>query len=160
MKAGFAAREAIKRVEDSGLLMPSQPEGELPSVPYELDELDDRALMRLFAVLTGWCDYLAAQAAVAAIDERRAERDLEMSRAESMVRHAGSGKVTIARAASAADADVLEQQDRADRYRAYRSLVSVLASNAERDAALVSRELTRRTASSVSPARRSTRWSP
>lgn len=58
------------------------------------------------------------------------------------------------------DLDPLVQelkQDIANRY-AYRKLVGVLFTNVERDAALVSRELTRRTGSYEAKPRRENRW--
>lgn len=69
-------------------------------------------------------------------------------------------RVSLAKAKRAQDADVVDRkQDVANRY-AYRKLVGVLFTNAERDAALISRELTRRTGSLEAKPRRENRWRP
>lgn len=72
----------------------------------------------------------------------------------------GSGKdrVTVAKAERSLDPDVMEQkQEVANRY-AYRKMIGVLFINTEREAALVSRELTRRTGSYEAKPRRDVRW--
>lgn len=78
-----------------------------------------------------------------------------------MIRDWGGTKddrVAVAKASRVLDPDVAEQkQEVANRY-AYRKLVAVLFTNIERDAALVSRELTRRTGSYEAKPRRESRW--
>ena len=67
-------------------------------------------------------------------------------------------RVAVAKAQRQADPQVIERkQTVAERY-AYRKLVAVLFGNVEREAALVSRELTRRTGSQEARPRRETRW--
>ena len=67
-------------------------------------------------------------------------------------------RVTVAKAERSLDPDVLERkQEVANRY-AYRKMIGVLFINTEREAALVSRELTRRTGSYEAKPRRDVRW--
>lgn len=117
--------------------------------------------MELFATLTAWAGFLSGQLAVAEIDERAAESVLEAAEATALVRDWGGTKddrVAVAKAQRSADPEVMERkQEVANRY-AYRKLIGVLFTNVERDAALVSRELTRRTGSYESKPRRESRW--
>jgi hypothetical protein len=117
--------------------------------------------MELFAQLTAWAGFLGAQLAAAEIDERAAEAVLEAAEATAMVRDWGGTKddrVAIAKAQRMNDPEVVERkQEVANRY-AYRKLVGVLFINVERNAALVSRELTRRTGSYEAKPRRESRW--
>jgi hypothetical protein len=131
--------------------------------------------MELFAQLTAWAGFLSGQLAVAEIDERTAEAVLEAAEATALIRGYAEldasrevgprGGVTEVRATMVKahrdlDPDViLQKQSIAERY-AYRKLVGVLFTNVERDAALVSRELTRRTGSYEAKPRRESRWRP
>ena len=156
-----ASAAAVALLEKQGLSLPRQPDDRLPRVPDSLSELGDGPLMELFAQLTAWAGFLGAQLAAAEIDERAAEFVLEAAEATAMVRDwGGSGKdrVTVAKAERSLDPDVMEQkQEVANRY-AYRKMIGVLFINTEREAALVSRELTRRTGSYEAKPRRDVRW--
>lgn len=143
---------ALDLIESQGLSFPVSPvtDDEVPPLPADLTTLDDEGLMDLFARLTGWDDYVATQMAVAMVDERDTERRMEIAEARAVTSSWGgtSGdRVAIAKAKIALDPEVQElKKEHQDRY-AYRKLVETLFNNLERDAALVSRELTRRTSS-------------
>lgn len=161
VEAAEASSEAMAKLERQGLSLRTQPADPIPPVPESLSELGDGPLMELFASLTAWAGYLSGQLAVAEIDERAAESVLEAAEATAMVRDwggTGADRVAVAKAQRQADPEViLRKQTAAERY-AYRKLVGVLFTNVERDAALVSRELTRRTGSQESRPRRESRW--
>jgi hypothetical protein len=156
-----ASAAAQAMLEKQGLALPLQPVDPIPPVPDSLSELGDGPLMELFAQLTAWAGFLGAQLAAAEIDERAAEAVLEAAEATAMVRDWGGTKddrVAIAKAQRMNDPEVVERkQEVANRY-AYRKLVGVLFINVERNAALVSRELTRRTGSYEAKPRRESRW--
>ena len=142
------SNQAEAKLKAQGLFLPIKPDIEIPDLPTDITELDDDSLMELFVILTGWSDHISAQVAVAMVDEREAQRDVDVAEAQAMVRHwkGGSGdRVAIVKAQIAADPDVIELHDHLEERYAYRKLVEVLANNIDRDAALVSRELTRRT---------------
>lgn len=114
--------------------------------------------------MTGWAGYLSGQVATAEIDERAAEATLDTAEAVALVRSRedadAKALATILKAQRDLDPAVVEmRQEVANRY-AYRKLVGVLFTNVERDAALVSRELTRRTGSYEAKPRRESRWRP
>lgn len=111
--------------------------------------------------------------AIAEIDERAAESTLETTQALSLLRSydkldgerevgprggVTEVRMTVLKAQREADPVVQElKQEVAARY-AYRKLVGVMFTNVERDASLVSRELTRRTGSYEAKPRRENRW--
>lgn len=104
---------------------------------------------------------MGAQVAAAEIDERAAEEVQEAAEATALIRDWGGTKeerVTVAKAHRLVDPDVAEQRQKVlDQY-AYRKLIGVLFTNVERDAFIVSRELTRRTGSLEAKPRRESRW--
>jgi len=161
VEAAESSAAAMKKLSLQGLSLPKQPTDPIPPVPDSLSELGDGPLMELFAQLTGWAGFLSGQLAVSEIDERAAESVLEAAEATAMVRDWGGTRdtrVAVAKAQRQADPAVIEhKQDVANRY-AYRKLVAVLFTNIERNAALVSRELTRRTGSLEAKPRRESRW--
>lgn len=152
---------ALAKLQKQGLTLPERPELDIPRVPVELSELADGPLMELFAQLTAWAGFLSGQLAAAEIDERAAETVLEAAEATAMIRDWGGTKddrVAVAKASRVLDPDVAEQKQQVSERYAYRKLVGVLFTNVERDAALVSRELTRRTGSYEAKPRRESRW--
>ena len=120
-------------------------------------------MMRLFVGLTRWTDHYAGQLAIAEVEERETETVLEKAKALVLLgkwAHAGKDdRITIAKAEVATDPDVEEWQAKHDEAYARRKMLGVLFQAAERDAAAVSRELTRRTGRMESNDRRSSRWS-
>lgn len=182
-----SSAEAAAALEKQGLTLPAQPTDPIPSVPESVSELGDGPLMELFAALTAWAGFLSGQLAVAEIDERAAESALDELEALALIRSHREEKderearlaeeaaveedkpprrraappapgMTVLKAHRDLDPAVVEQkQEIANRY-AYRKLIGVLFTNVERDAALVSRELTRRTGSYESKPRRESRW--
>lgn len=156
-----ASSRAAAALAKQGLTLPEQPPDPLPKVPDSLSELGDGPLMELLAQLTAWAGFLGAQVAAAEIDERAAEEVQEAAEATALIRDWGGTKeerVTVAKAHRLVDPDVAEQRQKVlDQY-AYRKLIGVLFTNVERDAFIVSRELTRRTGSLEAKPRRESRW--
>ncbi len=110
-------------------------------------------------LLTRWADYSGAQLAMAAVDERVAEALHDKAKAISVVRDWGGkdDRVNVAKARLETDEDVVTtRQALLDAY-AYRKILEVRYEAYVRDAAVVSRELTRRV-DREAPERRSHRW--
>lgn len=154
-KTSAAAAAALLQVEEQGLGFPDSPLSDLPELPEDITACADSTLMELFTQFTGWADYVGTQHALAVIDERDAERQLEIAEATAVTSTwsgTSADRVAIAKAKIALDPAVQTAKKTVqDRY-AYRKLIETLFANLERDAALVSRELTRRT--SFAPATR------
>jgi len=143
--------QAMKIFEENGFYFPNKPVYEIPNLPRDITDLGDEALMELFVCLTSWSDYLSSQFAVASIDEREAGRTVSVLEAKAMIANwkGGSGdRVAIAKANIALDPGVAAANEDLEAKHAYRKLIETLVQNVDRDSALVSRELTRRTSDS------------
>ena len=63
-------------VANQELPIPRKPPADMTSVPDDVTELSDSALMKLFGRLSGWQKYLATQLALAEVDEKYLSRRL------------------------------------------------------------------------------------
>jgi hypothetical protein len=129
-------------------LLPDRPETERLTLPADISSVSSDKLAELFTQLTAWADYIAAQLAFAQEDEASAERRakyiFDKLLVEKMGNRATGDRITLVRAQVNIEPDVQEAaQLHADKT-AYRKLVQMLLENHERDIALVSREITRR----------------
>lgn len=158
LRLGPISQKAVQTLTQQGLSLSPQPEIEMPVLPADLTAIDDEDLMVLYSLLTAWSDYISTQVSCAQVDERAAERRLSHAENLLMISSGANGdRVTYARAQVAADPSIIALKDSVEESHAYRKLVESLAVNVERDAALVSRELTRRTSSRSRSS--SSRWS-
>lgn len=149
-------------IKDQGLRVAVKPMEDMPRLPQDITSIDDETLMDLFVSLTTWNDYLSVQVACAQIDERAAQRTMDFAENSSLINGWKGGsqdRVAIAKANVAVDPEVHKLRKDLDEKHAYRKLIEVMSNNVERDASLVSRELTRRTSGAAAPNRRATRWS-
>lgn len=156
MKLGPSSQRAYDELLSQGLSLHPQPETEIPVLPPDLTAIDDEDLMILYSLLTAWSDFVSAQVSCAQVDERAAEKKLSHSENLLMIASGDRGdRVTFARAQVAADPKISALKEEIESLHAYRKLVETLSTNIERDANLVSRELTRRTSarSRTSPSR-------
>lgn len=144
-------KEAKELLEGQGFKFPEQPNDEdQPSLPSDLSDLDDRDLMEEFALFTAWADYAAAQVGLAVIAEREAEREVDSEEARvwrDQLRFNPKAPVAAVKAVMMTDPKVIDARKIHDKAYAYRRLVADLTDRYERDAAVLSRELTRRTQS-------------
>jgi len=158
---GSDSSAATARLARQGLSLPLRPEFEIPSLPRDITELSDEQLMDAFVELTSWNDYISTQVAAAQVDERAAQRLLDVTEANATASNWSGGRddrVAITKAKVATDPSVAAAREAFAERHAYRKLVEALGFNVERDAALFSRELTRRTSGATPTARRSSRW--
>jgi hypothetical protein len=149
--------------QDLGIEEPDHPQGGLPRLEANLDEITDHELMSLFVQLTRWTDYLQNQATIEEIRERYA--DAEVRKLEGLYMTANkpervSEAVTWVRAQMELDPGVQNARDVLRVVYARRKLKAMLFESTERDAAVVSRELTRRTDTRSPGYRRADRGAP
>lgn len=148
LKLGGTSQRAYDELMTQGLSLHPQPETEIPILPPDLTAIDDEDLMVLYSLLTAWSDFVSAQVSCAQVDERAAEKKLAHSENLLMIASGDRGdRVTYARAQVAAEPTIVALKEDIENLHAYRKLVETLSMNIERDASLVSRELTRRTSS-------------
>jgi hypothetical protein len=100
--------------------------------------------MRLFVRLTKWAEYLSTQLACAEVDESYADEYLSRVKAIKALSNTGEKTVTLMKAKAYEDEDFLTAHERHQEAYAYRKLIKVKYDNAERNSAMLSRELTRR----------------
>lgn len=140
---GDRGLEAKRMAERQRYDLPARPEGPIPEVPDDLIDLHDEELLGLMTQYTRWAAHLSVQLALAEVDERWAEAEMEKQRALALL--GGTAKdVTRTKAAAYQSEDYLEAEKSYYERMAYRKLVAPLYANADRWAALLSRELTRR----------------
>lgn len=137
----------VQKLESLGLSI-EKPTMEVGHLPADITTLSSEQLGEKFTVLTAWADYAAAQLAVAQIEERAVQRKLEFLENTLLVTKLGSAtkseRVTLVKAQIATDPELVSlTQEHEEKY-AYRKLVEMMLGNYERDIALISRELTRR----------------
>lgn len=148
-RMGRHSKAAYQEIKAQGMDLPQQPESDMPQLPPDLTELGDRDLMGLYQKYVAWSDYISVQVSCAQVDERNAMRNLEMHENASLLMLQARGKkVTEARNEMKSDPALEAWRDAAFGAEAYRKMIESLLNNCERDASLISRELTRRTTES------------
>lgn len=120
--------------------------------------------MQLFVGLTRWTDYFGGLLAICDVEERSANLILEKAKALALLKAGGArgrdDRVTYAKAEVAVDPEVTEHEAAYESAHAKRRFAAVHFEASERDASLVSRELTRRIGRSEVHERRTARWTP
>lgn len=139
----------IESLQHQGLQFRTRMELQIPEVPSDITELDDEGLMQLFGELTAYANFLSAQYACALIDEKNAEQALDFIESKRYIAAYEVNKketVTIMKARLATDPEIIALREASSAKYAYKKLIEVMLNNIERNTQLVSRELTRRTA--------------
>lgn len=117
----------------------------LPELPSDLTELTVDRLMGLMVDFTNWAAYAGGQLAQAAIAEKHAEADLAMAQARAAVAARGEKSVAAQKAAAAADPAAQDAAERLTEAYALRKSLEAVHEGLKAKAAVVSRDLTRRT---------------
>ena len=148
LNLGESSKSAIDIMQQQNLNMwPVQ--SNQPIMPKDISVLDSEELSELFTRLTAWTNYVAGQLAAAQVDEKFLEKKLANSEAQLFlakdVSKVKGERVTLIKAQVAADPKIIDLEEKLMGAYAYRKMVEVVANNFERDIALVSREITRRT---------------
>jgi hypothetical protein len=139
---------AVKKMAEQNITMwPDQ--SDHPKMPKDISILDSDELSALFTQLTAWSNYVAGQLAAAQVDEHVLNKKKDSLEARLFLDKDNSKvkgeRVTLIKAQVAADPRVEDLENELTHAYAYRKMVEVVANNFERDVALVSREITRRT---------------
>lgn len=146
LKASLAVAADL---EKQHLPLPRRPRSDVPELHGDLTDLEDSDLIDLLVKFTRWADYSGGQLAVADVDERFADAYLDKLKAMGLVEtyeDEGPKKGGVTRARAGKTLDPVYQEAVQDKLNAYarRKLLSARHEAFERDAAVVSRELTRR----------------
>lgn len=142
------SRDVLASISELGFSLTAKPDYEIPDLPRDITELDDEGLMDLFVQFTQWNDHLAGAHAIAVINEREAQRNLDNAEAAALMKNwtgAKGDRITLIKAQISANEDIKEFAYQLDVKYAFRKLIETRTLNVERDSQVVSRELTRRT---------------
>ena len=148
MKVGDSGNEALQAIRGQGFAVDEEFDGILPQMPYDITDLDDLGVMRLWQEYNAYLSFILAQVTVAAMDEASAKKNLDLIDAEYTAKHT-QPKMTVSaiKALVAVEEDVQDAEYTYEVKHNYRKGMEMLHTNVERDCAFISRELTRRTSS-------------
>lgn len=164
-----AAKETLQakaEVERMGIEFGPQPDGGSPVLPHDPTALDDSQLMVMFTNFMAWVDFSATQLGFAEVDERMFDAMLEKRRDLLLLRAMPSSEAlrkredTMTRVKAEVDthAELVElQQQHAEAY-ARKKLLTTTYERYDRDAFVLSREITRRGGGQDPKLRRASRW--
>ena len=148
LNLGPMSNLAVKKMAEQNINMWPEQSGQ-PQMPKDISLLDSDELSSLFTELTAWSNFVAGQLAAAQVDEYVLNKKKDSLEAKLFLDKDNSKvkgeRVTLIKAQVAADERVMDLEDQVMHAYAYRKMVEVISDNFERDVALVSREITRRT---------------
>ena len=123
------------------------PSEDIPRLPDDLTEIDDRDLMMLMREHLAWVEYSGYRLARGEIEERELDMHISQRLAFILVSQWGgsSDRVAIVKAEGEGDREVKAMRDKHIKAMAYRKIIQNLYEAADRRVNLISRELTRRT---------------
>lgn len=120
-----------------------------PELPTDITLLGDEDLMVLYTHFVIFSDFVNTQLSCAVIDEKELDRQLSGLESAKMMKYTASAgakaSVTAVKALVEDDDDIRKLKIQHIQKYAYRKMLETLANNSERDSAVCSRELTRRT---------------
>lgn len=138
---------AVEKFQGWGLTF-NKPSDEQVALPSDITAIPSEELGALFTRLTAWTDYIASQLTMAQLEERAALKKKDYAENVMLVKRMGAQvkgeRVTAVKAEIAVNQDIVDLDNDYEEKYAYRKLVEMLLTNHERDLALVSREITRR----------------
>lgn len=133
-----------------------EPHYDIPEVPEDLTDVDDRELMQLFSQQIAWQNFFSTLVVQAEHAEMQAELKLTEAKAAAMQ---GTGKLNDKRAERDTDLAVIKANTDFINAKANRKAYQVVTDNRDRCASLLSRELTRRVGRSPLQGR-ADKWTP
>jgi hypothetical protein len=148
LNLGDGSKQAVEKMREQNInLWPEQ--DKQPPMPKDISLLESDELSALFTRLTAWSNFVAGQLAASQVDEKVLEKRRDMLEAKLLIMKDTSKvkgeRVTMMKAQVMADPDFMDVEERYMSAYAYRKMLEVVYNNFERDVALVSREITRRT---------------
>lgn len=138
----------LDALKSQGFLIERETFIDTPKIPSDITDLGEEDLMALFTHLTSYLTFVNTQLACAEIDELNAKKKLDYEQGIltlSLTSGDNAEKITTARLKVATDPNIKELEAEYTKRTSYTKLVSMMYDNVNKDLALVSRELTRRT---------------
>jgi hypothetical protein len=139
--------DLVSKLKDLGLTV-VKPDMEAVKLPADITLLSSEQVGETFTVLTAWANYAASTLTMAQLEERNAQRKLDLLENKLLVQKMGTAikgeRITLVKAQISIDQDIQDLSLEFEEKYAYRKLVEMMLATYERDLSLVSRELTRR----------------
>jgi hypothetical protein len=150
------SQTTIDIIRSQGFTLESEFDRDTPMMPFDVTDLDDINLMRLFQEHNAYLQFILAQVTCAQIDESNAKKRMDMAEAIAMEEQArlAPPKTTVSaiKAKVMADPTVEKLADAAAFAHDYRKGMEMMYTNVKSDCDFISRELTRRTSGGFSRA--------
>ena len=143
----------LKAMRQQGFVIDEEFEGVMPKMPFDITDLDDLGVMRLWQEHNAYLAFILAQVTCAQIDESNAKKRLEAAEAEASAR-VTQPKMTVnaVKAQVANDPLVTKLSGEYSFAHDYRKGMEMMYTNVKMDCDFISRELTRRTSGGFSRA--------
>lgn len=139
----------LEELDNQGLGVNPNMDMPKPELPFDITGLGDEDLMILYTQFVIFSDFVNTQLSCAVIDEKELERQLSGLESSKLMQYTASAgaktSVTAVKALVEDDDDIRSLKVQHLQKYAYRKMLETLANNSERDSAVCSRELTRRT---------------
>jgi hypothetical protein len=143
--------KAKAELQKRGVKLPPKPRDEMPRLrikgPQRLSDLDDSELMTELVRFTRWQDYISGEYTLAEIDETVLTDAIEVAKALHLSREwrgPSDSRVRIAQANATIDNQVRDLTNQFLAAKARRKALGVVLESLDRDARVVSREITLR----------------
>jgi type VI protein secretion system component VasK len=138
-------------MKEQGFYVEQEFTGIIPQMPFDITDLDDLGVMRLWQEYNAYLAFILAQVTAANMDESANKKYLDLIEAQFTAKHT-QPKMTVSavKALVAMEPDVQAVESAYDVTHNYRKGMEMLYTNIERDCAFISRELTRRTSGGFS----------
>jgi hypothetical protein len=151
--------EIVETLDSDGFNLAPRPKAEgLPDLPADPTLLSDGDVATLFFAFTGWLSYAETKLWEAAVEERFLELGLSRLKARNLsAGEPGKGSVTAQKALAALDPEVMRQEEHLMTAVHMRMALDNIYKRCDRNAAAMSREMSRRGAR-ASTDRRSSKW--
>lgn len=149
----FQSQKVLDTMKSQGFVVEQEFDGVLPKMPFDITDLDDLGIMRLWQEYNAYLAFILAQVTVAQMDESSNKKNLEYVEATYTEKHT-QPKMTVAaiKAKVAMEPNVQEAEAAYDASYYYRKGMEMLYTNTKMDCDFISRELTRRTSGGFSRA--------
>jgi hypothetical protein len=145
------SQNTFDTMKEQGFYVEQEFTGVLPQMPFDVTDLDDLGVMRLWQEYNAYLSFIASQLTAAAMDESATKKYLDLVEAKYTAKHT-QPKMTVSaiKALVATEDEVKDAEHEYEVRHNYRKGMEMLYNNVERDCAFISRELTRRTSGGFS----------
>jgi hypothetical protein len=151
MNIGESGSVTLDAIRSQGFEISPEYSGIVPQMPFDITDLDDLGVMRLWQEYIAYSEFVLAQVTVAEMDEQAAKKKFDIIEAKYTASHT-QPKMTVSsiKALVMAEEEVIDADYQYQVAHNYRKAMDMLYTNANVQCNFISRELTRRTSNGFS----------